>query len=1200
MHFEEAFSVDGDLSGGLFPPIAGAIQQLETNHEEMLGTTGKAIGKAPMDLRSSLRSVMAKESSDLAAEIDDITTKVENNRLERTKIAHGVRKMKAFARSKDDSRHYLANELHQIDKRFHIEEAIEKKAELQRAAEMIRQVEQKQALLASRLSNIDAEYSSRDFEKANSQDKRRWLERFEHISSATDPETLEHTDAAIQEAQYAASTEEQRLHLAVAAELAYGLQKEHDAQHSRFAQEQTKLVRERVQLERQLTKIAARNREAFNVDASANTADKQSQSTNASLPLPSVTADETKDEMLFLAESAEHRLAGVSSEMVGRMRDMMAEQDWMTHLPRNQLWQDMEARYRVCKDTGEQLAIDSDELRGFFLGLQDKQAIYDSEQGATVLDNNLKVVLRELVLEVNDSFCRNVASQLINISRVMGSELQMSLIKAVAGSDSRSADARDNTGRFYLYGGCLADVRRSRLTSQGTELRDNSHPPVMARTQAIATHARSAPQVRTKWASAIDGTISTIRAVLSTANEVGRLALRTLEDKFWEHSDFEPAATGSDPVAPNAVRNPGRISYTSQQRPVVLRLFSRHSQQASLLVTGSATGVLTVHRVPWNPERAAKDLRLVTSNDNFVSGLRSAERSPVVDVRDSLNGSNFVSLDARGCVRLWSVQAVDLNGNHNSKKAPHSRFFFLSDFSRVQTQEMICLFQTDLWNFNVPQVNPHEKYTTKNRKAVAAQRMKVNQGNYGTVIVPLSKSERKAFEIPQEKNRAVRICYHAQCTVTGTQPAVMVGLENGSIFKINVDRCNPQMDAKLMHLPPFVDLEYENPRDAPTIEHVLLRGQANRKGNMVHREIFTFHHAPIVLLETLGLTSSTLISLDRTGLLARWTYSKANFSGQCRFFPERTAQLSAVWKDFIPRDSEAAALGLLPEEPDFWRCMDACLEPDEAVLKKLELWTLYEDGDEGSMLEIFKPIYALDDRILRVYARHSGAFKSSADEVHAHRGIEWLVCPVREVDHRTKLHSACLTPDGSDIVLCVRISDANATTAQTQTHAQAQTQPNLSASVTAVTAGLKYRLLVLDPETLALRRPHPLIKLSQPADEVLDVLPVSPVLRFCVRSLPLLPLCPPSAFLCFHIFSSLPLSGPRHMIYPEYAPSLLLGTWVYPHRKFLPPYLSLFLSLFLTLALVLERIGSHLARNRITGCGYSYQIGRLTTAPVEP
>jgi len=57
------------------------------------------------------------------------------------------------------------------------------------------------------------------------------------------------------------------------------------------------------------------------------------------------------------------------------------------------------------------------------------------------------------------------------------------------------------------------------------------------------------------------------------------------------------------------------------------------------------------------------------------------------------------------------------------------------------------------------------------------------------------------------------MCFHGSMTLLGRQPSLMLGTASGTIYKLNLDRLVEDLDAPIVHLPPFVRLEYQNPRD---------------------------------------------------------------------------------------------------------------------------------------------------------------------------------------------------------------------------------------------------------------------------------------------------------------------------------------------------------------------------------------------------
>jgi hypothetical protein len=150
----------------------------------------------------------------------------------------------------------------------------------------------------------------------------------------------------------------------------------------------------------------------------------------------------------------------------------------------------------------------------------------------------------------------------------------------------------------------------------------------------------------------------------------------------------------------------------------------------------------------------------------------------------------------------------------------------------------------------------------------------------------------------------------------------------------------------IIHMKPFVRIEYINPRDIMDerdATHLLIQGDQTSAGNkgmlttlcgvlwliyneimdiiltltqhmihiIVNREIFHYHRAEIAILEVVGKTSSNILSIDRAGVVALWRYEFEYFSGQCRFVPEMNAQIDPTLFDYASFGSEE----ILPNNP---------------------------------------------------------------------------------------------------------------------------------------------------------------------------------------------------------------------------------------------------------------------------------------------
>lgn len=186
-------------------------------------------------------------------------------------------------------------------------------------------------------------------------------------------------------------------------------------------------------------------------------------------------------------------------------------------------------------------------------------------------------------------------------------------------------------------------------------------------------------------------------------------------------------------------------------------------------------------------------------------------------------------------------------------------------------------------------------------------------------------------------------CFRSVSKVEGEPESIIIGTHDGTVIKLNLDVLSERSLSQVStssseinqsnNLRPsyFVDKEFVNPNVAP--EGFILATHENQNNsseiisfrfNQVFREIFHFHEASIMLLETIheGTEKEKIISLDANGNLAMWNYLPKYFQNACWFTPEKKRQLSYEIVEFTissekHRPADHGAIREIPRDFDF-------------------------------------------------------------------------------------------------------------------------------------------------------------------------------------------------------------------------------------------------------------------------------------------
>lgn len=464
-------------------------------------------------------------------------------------------------------------------------------------------------------------------------------------------------------------------------------------------------------------------------------------------------------------------------------------------------------------------------------------------------------------------------------------------------SHSRSVlDPDDLRGKRILFAGCITDMKNE-MTERNASFNDTTSDnpslvdcPVerhlLNRPFQYSTHftqpIANGQYVKGKNIDDFSDICSAQRiervadVILGPNDETARHTLRAVELAHWNKTFLQPCLGGALNVAKGVS---GRITF--------MRIFPRPLMQLSMLLVGTQFGQLLIWNISWVANEKEPILIAVTPKPPIH------EQCEIVNIKEcGVGGTQFLTIDSVGTVRVWSLNplpvdskttglAALLDWNQAAKK--HTKSMFPGEYKEYAPLVPTCTFYLAAAELNLP-LEPGKLAQQKARLAKMSTLDRV-----------------RATVEPQPEVVPASATFHPSLTMTNRHSSIMVGTVGGDCFKINMDYDEDSLDAPLVFLKPFVDLEYVHPANgAPNT--VLSGIKSKRRGNRVKRELFHYHKARVILVEVIDKLSDRILTMDADGYVAIWKYSKEFFHGKQWFEPLATVKLDLDYETLRPHD----------------------------------------------------------------------------------------------------------------------------------------------------------------------------------------------------------------------------------------------------------------------------------------------------------
>jgi hypothetical protein len=586
-----------------------------------------------------------------------------------------------------------------------------------------------------------------------------------------------------------------------------------------------------------------------------------------------------------LNEEARERIEDYSE----RRRAYETEQDWLTRNPSSILWYKLRADYW---DEGRRNAIreKAEEARLLVAAFRETNEYRQLERDAAVAQKYASKIANEMLQEVADSLAMGLCTHMMNLCRI-ADDASVKLVSTLVQKPYPSQKGTYNK----LLQGLLKDYAKE----IGFSLEASPANPSIVCTQKVPESEPS-----TKFDRKFDAKLVVADLIQSMKDAVSREKLINMESSGFEQMELEPTAV--------PIQLPGSAGPLS-----LLRVLPRPLASQSLLVAGTDIGRFVIWSVPWknglDPGEVKKPATFYRYTPTMVAyspRLPSSERASMTEFKECPTSMNLVvTLDSKGTVRMWSLNPT------KSKKSHTNKF--------INGRAFVPYVPACIFIVRAPELNLPMPFDSDNART--SDRLLRPQGN----VVP------------------TKVMFHPSMNFAGRAPSLVVGTVGGDLFKLNSDFHLPAAQgAPNLFNYPFVNVEY--PSLAEGIAQVAGKGKfASPGSNMVLREVFHYHKGAIVYIDVLHGLSDTIISVDRTGLLALWKYKEEFFCGSGWFRPYKTLKLDLGFFSYRPVPFEPSAASSDPPRPPApgdqptpplpWSAYSVECEPPQALLRSLKV-----------------------------------------------------------------------------------------------------------------------------------------------------------------------------------------------------------------------------------------------------------------------
>ncbi len=962
----------------------------------------------------------ARPADLLQTKLDEITSKVSEIRSKRTTLARKLNEMRITGAAKGDKKQQLENSLFILQKKKAFDGILKRRLEQLELDKSIQEIEYKQALVLAKISLYEEEVDMRANAKKTEELE---LRKDEWISDKKFGPVLTQlnqmgdggdTSGVVNHMLESIEVDDDNINKELTKILTESLPRVHQRKVKSLSTDRQHLFNERLILTNQLDHIRSKT-----------------SSEESWLQKEKEAIDNLMTGLTFIEEDILPKRNTAASVMA----DMETEQAFLKDEPTTALWHEMDGRFQEIITSKDVRNVENETLGFFFKSREEQSELLFKEKYEEIKDEVILNLAHDIFEDVLIALVKFTVKENMAIVKTLRSNLHMTLIKGILGNNQRATQLPDPSGKFFLYKGNFMDIsfdERRKAKVKAREIEQGhinvGDEAMVLLSQALASCYDTQPTPFKEVAINYDKEIAMDDILHSFEDISGRNELVAIENSYFSAVSLQAAS--QDPY----------IKFNRNDPPTIVRVFSRTLLQLSLVAVGLASGKVEIYSVLWGiitpPKLCA-----------FTPPVpKKKKNGKITDMREGSGGAYLATLTTTGVLQLWSYASQE---RISKKKHPSSMFpEHPSDFS-VKTP-MTCIYTMDPWALSVPNLTAILSSDNSNKNESAQKKNKMAQ---------------RQLSETQKGHEVTSFCFHGSMTMLGRQPSVMLGTSGGQLFKLNLDRFVENFDAPLYVLKPFVQLEYQNPKfqDETTRQNLLILGRDTALGNKVEKEIFHFHRDPIVFLEMLALkgNSGRIISVDEKGVVALWNYDKEYFNGQCRFVPEKTAEISVILSSY--------------EEVKPTEVLDS--EPPITLLSKMQKWRVSVRDTEIERVQIhtFIPIdeftigsSSSTSSVLSQYSvREVEPRETTGGVAHSDVvSVQWYRKLVKRVDSSAQLFKVCLSPDGEDIVVVM------------------QEKKNTLVLVT---------MLVLDIENL---EPHlPFATINLQASDIIRSVVIGPVIR---------------------------------------------------------------------------------------------------------
>ena len=756
--------------------------------------------------------------------------------------------------------------------------------------------------------------------------------------------------------------------------------------------------------------------------------------------------DEPFDSVFDLAGNMDDIVHQNIIQLNERIRRGNEEADWVEDYPDTEIWLGLKERVSTYNEKNIKDGGTGANLESFFQSSLTKKIHTDKIMEDHIKEIAIMGIANEIIEELFSAYLDSYLKEFLELSNNIALMIDHTVIDAICGSSSSDKDYLRVTGREYLMLGAIKDLRKKNYFDKcSNEFGTHSEYDVsISQTNCIqSNYERSSGMNYCNNVSAQsieDWPIQTQNILKITQDldmglliddMVKRGPLMEAELNYWSKISLQSSRT-SPVMLPNV---PGRVE--------LIKIFPKMYTSSSLLLAGTHLGQFVGWSVPWT---GAAPLLIIVS-----PVLEKKNQCEIIDIREgSFNSNSIITMFKNGHIRIWDLNPVSRLGRRQG--AEHMRNMFPQNQSDFVPLVPSCIFHLNPLDLTFPSkisyddTESNSKSKKKRNISVAGSNSIGNTASNDYYEEPgwFGLGTKKTKLSPDAGTHPTTACFHPSFTFSGRNPSIMVGTEGGDIVKFNMDFRLNDLDAPIINLPPFVDVEYVQPQNAPDM--ILSVGKTNRKGNNVYRESFHFHKAAIVFLGVINKVSDQMLSIDIDGHVALWKYAKTEFKGLCWFEPIKTTTLDISWKsfNFVAKTRQEQQN---PTEQQISRLQ--CKRREIIKGNKLQEFKIDSDEHSEYIKETYYPLKEIDgsffiefssvvpkiDKTKKSFDEKTADDDSdliSLDSITTNSSynmktpeVKWQSRMVNENFHKSRMEQIVMSDDGTELFICLSSAQTN-------------------------------------------------------------------------------------------------------------------------------------------------------------------------------